>query len=159
MQRIADVDVRNIFIDTTTELQRKISHQKQKLIKNQPIKLVLQKTFGMRDLEAINAFPDRLIIVFKETVPVDLETASLISQCNADFVFMNSESFTNRVLSKLLIHRHSILLSDFETNTQQCEIICKEKKVGSLTIPLYMNTDLTPGQINILRENKRIQLG
>ncbi len=158
MKRIADVDVRNIFIDTTTELQRKISYQKQRLIKNLTIKLDLQKTFSIQDLEAINAFPERLKIIFKETVPVDLETASLVSQCNADFVFLNTESLTNRVLSKLLIHRNSIVLCAFETNTQQCGIICKEKNVGSLQIPLYFNTDLTPDQINILRENKRIKL-
>ena len=158
MQRIADVDVRNIFIDTTTELQRKIAHQKQKPNKNLNIKLDLQKTFSMHDLEAINAFPEHLKIIFKEHIPFDLEAASLVSQCNADFVFLNTESLTNRVLSKLLIHKNLIVLCGFETNTQQCGIICKEKKVGALHIPLYLNTDLTPDQINILRENKRIQL-
>ena len=158
MQRLAEGDVSNISVDTTTELQRKISSQKQNLIQNPILNLSLQKSFSEHDLKAINTFPKHLRIIFKETVPFDLEMASRVSQCKADFVFMKTGSLTDRVLSVLLIHSNSLVFGSFEATEKQCEIIGKEKKVGLLEIPLFLNFDLTASQINELNKNDRVKL-
>lgn len=158
MQRLSEPDIKNISVDTTTELQRKISSQKQKLLKDPKIELSLQKTFSEHDLEAVNTFPEHLRIIFNKTVPFDLETASRISQCRADFVFLKAGSLTDRVLSVILIHSNLIIFGAFEATEEQCRIIRMEKKVGELQIPSFLNLDLTLSQIDELRQNKRVKL-
>ena len=158
MQRLAEGDVSNISVDTTTELQRKISSEKQNLIQNPTLNLSLQKSFSEHDLKAINTFPKHLRIIFKETVPFDIETASRVSQCKGDFVFLKTGSLSDRVLSVLLIHSNSIVFGSFEATEKQCEIIRKEKKVGLLHIPLFLNLDLTASQINELNKNDKVEL-
>ena len=158
MQRLAAGDVKNISVDTTTELQRKLSSQKKRLLQDPKLELSLQKTLSKHDLKAINTFPKHLRIRFNETVFFDLETASRVSQCKADFVFLKTGSLTDRALSVILIHNNSIILGAFEATHEQCKIIRKEKKVGVLQIPLFLNLDLTLNQIKELRQNERIKL-
>ena len=158
MQRLSEPDIKNISVDTTTELQRKISSQKQKLLKDSKIELSLQKTFSEHDLGAVNTFPEHLRIIFNKTVPFDLETASRIPQCRADFVFLKAGSLTDRVLSVILIHSNLIIFGAFEATEEQCRIIRMEKKVGELQIPSFLNLDLTLSQIDELRQNKRVKL-
>ena len=158
IQRLTEDDISNISVDTTTELQRMILSQKQKLLQDPKINLNLQKSFSEHDLEAINTFPEHLRIIFNETVSFDLETVSRLSQCKADFVFLKTGSLTNRALSVILIHSNLITLGAFEATEEQCKIIRKEKTVGVLQIPLFLNLELTLSQIKELRQNERINL-
>ena len=160
LHKISELNATNIVIDTTTELQNKLLRLKENYVQGQAllIELSQQKNFSEIDMKTLQSFHQRLRIVYKRKILFDTDTAIRISRCAHDFVFLETGSLTNGVLSGLLMHPNAMVFSEFQTNDNQCKMICDEKQRGTLDIVWYRNFDLTTHQADVLRKNDRVRV-
>ncbi|MGI9446092.1 MAG: hypothetical protein ACR2NI_00355 [Pirellulales bacterium] len=158
IQKISDLDATNIKIDTSTELQAKINKLREGVASRETLELTRQNTFTKDDLKSVRQSKKQLRLVFQEQVLFDDVTAGLISECMADFVFLKTGQLRDQVLMLLLAHPGKMILGSFRTSEEQCRTICQKKKCGQIEIPSFLNFDISKGQINELKKNRRVDV-
>ena len=156
-EEILELNTPNIFIDTTTELQEKLSALQKNPRSNDTIHLKYQTSFSETDATLIGKSPKNIRVVFYNREILTAETARYLSGCKCDFSFLRVGKLPDATIEPLLEHDAVISFAEFETTIHQCKLIRDKKSKGSLEVPAYLN-ELTTQQIVLLTVNPRISI-